>query len=1046
MIIIKGNTVESAGGLAVYMTKGDGTNERIETLQCDFGGRSVRQGMVLAELEAKQCSQAKAPFWHAQINPAPGVELTREQQLMAVDVLERHLGFEGQPRAVVMHQKDGREHLHVAWSRFDRETGTLRRDDFTKRKNVAAAAEVAQRLGLEPNRNPFEQRQADDLTRQQRRDQSHDTQTHGEFQQDARAHKSRQDRKTEISALWAGTDSGQALRAALDEAGYTLARGWRGFVVVDAHGEAHSLARQVEGIRAKDVRDRLSDLEPGSVLAAKDIKAAMRQARQDRAREQARKHADSPAPQVADTSPEAIQRPSYEVEARAAPLKTADPTLTADQKPPMTGAELLAELTRNHSTFSRQDLLRAADKETGGAGHLPWMMHDAGLEGMDERTRTSAERSYAKWARENPAVANRIGLDRYVDYVQDQQAQRDAANPEAAQTRKEARADYERLVAQSLSSPELVDLGPDRHGRHRFTSLDMLQTEMRMQQTGDRLADRAGHGVADRLKEAVPGLAKLGEDQRAAFDHITAEGDLTLVVGIAGAGKSYTLGVAREAWEAAGLRVRGTALSGIAAEGLQDGSGIKSRTLDSLFHQLDTQEKRQAEVTALAEDLANATGRQRAYLQTKHDNMTADLAATKLTDRDVIVLDEAAMVGSRKLGRLLHEADQAGAKVVLVGDQEQLQAIDAGAAFRSLSEAHGAAEITEVRRQKHLWMRKATEAFGRTDTGAALTSYLRAGMVHDAHTRDEAKADLVERWTEARAGRPDQSQIILAYTRADVAELNGLARDAYKAEGRLGDDVKVQTASGERAFASGDRLYFTKNDRQLNVKNGSLGSVKRIDGERMAVRLDTGRTVEFSPEAYDHVTHGYAATVHKSQGVTVDRAHVLASRYMDRHAAYVGMTRHRDRADLYYGADEFKDFDTLAGRLSRNGAKDTTLDYIERAAEGRPSESLRKAVSDIYDRERPDQAKPAWTQRQAEAPAMTPEPEAPSPAPSVSRWAKIAEQAKAQEAAEPSRRTDWTKHLTPDELAQSQQREAARQAEELKRKLDLHRGFGGPRL
>src|SRR5262249_20361353 len=156
-------------------------------------------------------------------------------------------------------------------------------------------------------------------------------------------------------------------------------------------------------------------------------------------------------------------------------------------------------------------------------------------------------------------------------------------------------------------------------------------------------------------------------------------GDLALVLGYAGTGKSALLGVAREAWEAQGYRVRGAALSGMAAESLEGGSAIASRTLASLEHAWDR-------------------GRE------------------LLGPRDVLVVDEAGLVGWRQMRRVLSRVQDAGAKLVLVGDPEQLQAIEAGAAFRALAERHGAVELTEVRRQRSGWQREATRqlATGRT--------------------------------------------------------------------------------------------------------------------------------------------------------------------------------------------------------------------------------------------------------------------------------------------------------------------------------------------
>jgi ATP-dependent exoDNAse (exonuclease V) alpha subunit len=221
-------------------------------------------------------------------------------------------------------------------------------------------------------------------------------------------------------------------------------------------------------------------------------------------------------------------------------------------------------------------------------------------------------------------------------------------------------------MARVEGSAELVRLGQDAAGRERWTTRDMLAAEQRMEGHAAALAGTQAHGVPltlqDRaLRQAeVRGLT-LSDEQRDAVRHLTGAEGLSLVLGYAGTGKSALLGVAREAWEAEGLRVRGATLSGIAAEGLQAGSGISSRTIASLEWQW-------------------ARGR--------------DL----LTARDVLVLDEAGMVGSRQMQRVLEHAQGTGAKVVLVGDPEQLQAIEAGAAFRALAERHGAAEISEVRR------------------------------------------------------------------------------------------------------------------------------------------------------------------------------------------------------------------------------------------------------------------------------------------------------------------------------------------------------------
>jgi Ti-type conjugative transfer relaxase TraA len=454
---------------------------------------------------------------------------------------------------------------------------------------------------------------------------------------------------------------------------------------------------------------------------------------------------------------------------------------------------------------------------------------------------------------------------------------------------------FDQALAAVKASPELVTLGQDGRGDERFTSRDMIAVEERLERAGDALAQRQGHGLLTagsrgKLTAARSDGLVLGAEQQAALEHITGRGDLAIVVGYAGTGKSAMLGVARDEWERAGYTVRGAALSGIAAENLEGGSGIASRTIASLEH-------------------AWGQGRE------------------QLGPRDVLVVDEAGLIGTRQMERVLSAAEKAGAKVVLVGDPEQLQAIEAGAAFRSLSERHGGQEITEIRRQREDWQRDATRQLATGRTAQALQGYRDQGMVHVADTREAARAELVDRWDAQRVADRGQSRIILTHTNAEVRDLNEAARSRLRDAGELGPDVAVKAERGERQFATGDRIMFLRNERGLGVKNGSLGTVAQASAEQMAVRLDDGRAVAFDVKDYAAIDHGYAATIHKSQGVTVDQAHVLATPGMDRHAAYVGLSRHRDGVQLHYGRDDFADDGKLARTLSRDRSKDMAADY-----------------------------------------------------------------------------------------------------------------------
>lgn len=449
-------------------------------------------------------------------------------------------------------------------------------------------------------------------------------------------------------------------------------------------------------------------------------------------------------------------------------------------------------------------------------------------------------------------------------------------------------------------SPELVYLGTDDKNRERFTTKDMLQLESEMVSNAVTLAERQKHGIGKVSVESAVEHHGLSVEQGKVLDHLVSGGDLRNVVGFAGTGKSKMLGAAKEVWEKAGYRVLGASLSGIAAETLEASSGIESRTLASRFYYWD----RGQEI---------------------------------LTSKDILVIDEAGMLGSRQVGEVLEEANKRGAKVVMVGDPEQLQAIEAGAAFRAITEKTSFVELTEIWRQKADWQKDATIQFATKQTAEALEQYAKHDCIYDFDTQAQAKEALVDAWNDVRIANPDKTQIMLAYTKVDSGDLNVMARSLRQSLGELGEDHDISTARGERTFAEGDRIYFFKNDRELGVKNGTLGTIAEITdgrlGKELTVRLDkeeSGKpiTIDFSLERYNELDYGYAATIHKGQGVTVDRSYVLASGYLDRHATYVSMTRHREGAELYWSREEFHNHSSMVKALSCERVKDSSLDYL----------------------------------------------------------------------------------------------------------------------
>lgn len=427
--------------------------------------------------------------------------------------------------------------------------------------------------------------------------------------------------------------------------------------------------------------------------------------------------------------------------------------------------------------------------------------------------------------------------------------------------------EFQIVLAQLEQSVRLVEMEP-ANGRlpAKYSTREMIDAERAMADSAERMAGASRHAVPERfVAEAIERAGTLSTEQANAVRHVTGSSAVAAIIGDAGTGKSFSMRIAKEAWEGAGYSVRGAAMAGKAADELQAGSGIESRTLASLE-----------------------------YGWKEGRNL--------LTARDVLVVDEAGMVGSRQLGRVLAAAEAAGAKVVLLGDDKQLAAIEAGAAFRAVVENVGAAEITEVRRQKEAWAREAGQEFARGSVAAGIQAYADRGHVQMLDSREAAVTALASSYV---ADMQRGSQIVLAHSNKDVLALNDAIRQARKERGELGDGAAFSAEKGAREFAAGDRIVFLRNDRQLGVKNGTLGTVERSSTGVLSVKLDSGESLRVAADNYNAVDHGYAVTVHKAQGVTVDHAYLLATPGMDRSLTYVGMTRHRHEATMFAGADDF---------------------------------------------------------------------------------------------------------------------------------------------
>lgn len=253
-MIIKGASRAAPSQLARHLGRTD-TNERVDVLEL--------QSPAGTPLEAFRDWQALADgtrgtkgLYHANIDPDAQYSMTPEQWRRAVDVLEEELGLTGQPRAVVLHEKNGREHIHVVWARTDLDTMTLRSDSHNYQAHERASARLEREFGHEhvPGKHAKRDREAQP-------EMPSAEFNHAEWQQAERSGIDPRTRKAEITALFAASDNGRAFRAALEDAGYIVARGdRRDFVLIDSTGDVISLRRQISGVTAKDLRAFMADV------------------------------------------------------------------------------------------------------------------------------------------------------------------------------------------------------------------------------------------------------------------------------------------------------------------------------------------------------------------------------------------------------------------------------------------------------------------------------------------------------------------------------------------------------------------------------------------------------------------------------------------------------------------------------------------------------------------------------------------------------------------------------------------------------------------
>lgn len=476
-------------------------------------------------------------------------------------------------------------------------------------------------------------------------------------------------------------------------------------------------------------------------------------------------------------------------------------------------------------------------------------------------------------------------------------------------------------VDSALRADDVLVVGEAPRGE-LLTTKKQLDSEVDILGLAAKMNARSGAFVGeDRIASTrMANAANLDSlERKAAFEFLTSPKSLKVLAGVAGTGKTTLLKAAREAWETQGYRVVGMALAGKAARELSVGAGIDSETVRMRQLQLAPTTKEVASAHLRGFLRAARYGGYKGFKESTFERL-------KLDSRSILVIDESSMLSLEDTRQMLKLADEAGASVVLVGDERQLPAIDAVSPFESIGRHIGRFELRGIKRQEEEWMRSTVTAFADGDSRTGLSLLREHGALHISGGGPSAtQGKLVEDWMKSECAVDER--LVLTGTRQEASELNSriqAARRATRATGFL----TVKLGSGEVA-RRGERVLFERNKRSLGVRNGDLGTIVRIhrpvdaspfNKGTVTIALDGGGRVRVNLNNYEHLSLGYALTTHRAQGSTVDHALVYTTpERASRDMVYVQASRARSRLGVYCpGHDLGEDLAELSRSLERD--------------------------------------------------------------------------------------------------------------------------------
>ncbi len=426
----------------------------------------------------------------------------------------------------------------------------------------------------------------------------------------------------------------------------------------------------------------------------------------------------------------------------------------------------------------------------------------------------------------------------------------------------------------------------DERGKTRFTTSAVLEVESTAREAAQALAS-APRDVAI----ARPAGEHLDEQQRRAYEYAVADDTrLKVVTGVPGAGKTTLISDVAAAYRDAGYNVRAVSIANSAVDVLRRETDVPAQSVAKQLYEWEH-------------------GRER------------------LGERDLLIVDEASTLGTAQGAALLKEASNRGAAVLALGDDKQFQAVAHGDAFGIMRGALGenSVDLQTTRRQREGWQREATHAVRRGDVRDAIEAYREHDAVHELGTQADARAAVVARWREIEQGGVECG--IEAYTNRERTAANGLARDEWRAMGRLeGSDRVLETIDGPTAYAVGDRVVIRETIREAGLFNGSVGVVRGIEGEALQIERRDGAIVTVDTREHQGVQHAYCSTEYREQGSTRHAELQLVTEHVGQRSLTVGMTRHTHEYEMFYSREAVGSFDNLVALGERTRLKELASD------------------------------------------------------------------------------------------------------------------------